>query len=81
MQPSSIENLLIKNQLIESRLIENDLIESLLGHSRHHCAQALSNQGINSIEFGHWLAIPSQQLLLVFRHQRCVAVDAYQIAA
>ena len=86
MQPSSIENPVIKNQFIDkhvakSRSIENDLIESLLGHSRHHCAQTLFNQGIDSIEFGHWLAIPSQQLLLVFRHQKCVAVDAYQIAA
>ena len=86
MQPSSIENSAIKNQLIDkhfikSRLIENQLIDSLLGHSRHHCAQTLSNQGIDSIEFGHWLAIPSQQLLLVFRHQKCVAVDAYQLAA
>ena len=86
MQPSSIENSAIKNQLIDkhfikSRLIENQLIDSLLGHSRHHCAQTLSNQGIDSIEFGHWLAIPSQQLLLVFRHQQCVAVDAYQLAA
>ena len=86
MQQSLIENHATKNQLIDShfiksRLIKSDLIDSLLGHSRHHCAQTLSNQGIDSIEFGHWLAIPSQQILLVFRHQRCVAVDAYQLAA
>ena len=71
MQPSPIKH----------SVTENQLIESLLGHSRHHCAQTLSNQGIDSIEFGHWLAIPNQQILLVFRHQKCVAVDAYQIAA
>ena len=86
MQQSLIENHATKNQLIDShfiksRLIKSDLIDSLLGHSRHHCAQTLSHQGIDSIEFGHWLAIPSQQILLVFRHQRCVAVDAYQLAA
>ena len=71
MQPSPIKH----------SVTENQLIESLLGHSRHHCAQTLSNQVIDSIAFGHWLAIPSQQLLLVFRHQQCVAVDAYQLAA
>ncbi|WP_201591143.1 hypothetical protein [Psychrobacter fozii] len=76
-----MQHTLITNHLINNKLIEGQLIESLLGHSRHHCAQHLSNQGIDSIEFGHWLAIPSQQVLLVFRHQRCVAIDAYQIAA
>ena len=72
---------LITNHIVNNKLIESQLIESLLGYSRHHCAQILSNQSIDSIEFGHWLAIPSQQVLLVFRHQRCVAIDAYQIAA
>lgn len=72
---------LIANYNIKSLLIENYLIESLLGHSRHNCTQTLLNQGIDSIEFGYWLAIPSQQLLLVFRHQQCVAIDSYQLAA
>ena len=62
-------------------LVNQLIIETCLGHPRQHCAQTLSNQGIASIEFGHWLAIPSQQLLLVFRHQHCVAVDYYEIAA
>jgi len=61
--------------------IDSLSIENLVGRSRHHCTQALSNQGIDSIEFGHWLAVPSQQLLLVFRHQQCVAIDNYQLAA
>ncbi|AMN67712.1 hypothetical protein [Psychrobacter sp. P11G5] len=60
--------------------MQNIVIKSLLGQNRHHCAQTLLNQGIDSIEFGHWLAIPSQQLLLVFRHQQCVAIDDYQLA-
>ncbi len=53
-------------------------IENLVGRSRHHCTEILSNQGLSSIAFGHWLAVPSQQLLLVFRHQQCVAIDGYQ---
>ena len=61
--------------------MQNIVIKSLLGQNRRHCAQTLSNQGIDSIEFGHWLAIPSQQLLLVFRHPQCVAIDDYQLAA
>jgi hypothetical protein len=59
----------------------NSLLENCLGHSRHHCAQTLSTNGIDSITFGHWLAIPSQQLLLIFRHQQCVALNYYQTAA
>lgn len=64
-----------------SLLTQNQIIENCLGGSRHFCLQALSHEGIDSIAFGHWLAIPSQQLLLVFRHQQCVAVDHYQVAA
>ena len=60
---------------------QNQIIENCLGGSRHFCLQALSGEGIDSIAFGHWLAIPSQQLLLVFRHQQCVAIDYYQVAA
>ena len=62
-------------------LIQNHMLANCLGHNRQHCAQTLLNQGIDSIEFGHWLAIPSQQLLLIFRHQQCVAVDYCKIAA
>ena len=64
-----------------SLLTQNHIIENCLGGSRHFCLQALSNYAIDSIAFGHWLAIPSQQLLLIFRHQQCVAVDQYQVAA
>lgn len=56
---------------------QNQIIKNCLGGSRHFCLQALSGEGIDSIAFGHWLAIPSQQLLLVFRHQQCVAVNCY----
>ena len=63
------------------QLTDNPIIKSLIGFSRHYCAQTLTSQGVDSIEFGHWLAIPSQRLLLVFRHQQCVAIDEYQLAA
>ena len=62
-------------------LTQHQMLANCLGYNRQHCARTLSNQSIDSIEFGHWLAIPSQQLLLVFRHQQCVAVDYYKIAA
>ncbi len=52
-----------------------------LGYSRNDCKQLLANRDIESIAFAHWLAIPSLQLLLIFRHQRCVAVDCYSLAA
>jgi hypothetical protein len=61
--------------------MKNTVAKNYLGHSRQHCAQILLAQGMDSITFGHWLAIPSQQLLLIFRHQHCVAVDGYQRAA
>ncbi len=65
-----------------TNIVENQLIiEACLGRHRQQCVQTLSNQGIASIEFGHWLAIPDQQLLLVFRHQHCIAVDYYEVAA
>ncbi len=53
-------------------------IKSYLGYSRQDCQQLLAQDNIDSVAFAHWLAIPSQRLLLVFRHQRCVAVDNYQ---
>ncbi len=60
---------------------QQQIIESYLGRSRNYCLLALSQAGVDSIAFGHWLAIPSQQLLLVFRHQQCVAIDDYRLAA
>ena len=63
------------------QLTDNTIIKNLIGLSRHHCTQTLLSQGVGSIEFGHWLAVPSQRLLLVFRHQQCVAIDEYQLAA
>ncbi|SNT69493.1 hypothetical protein [Psychrobacter sp. LV10R520-6] len=61
--------------------MKNTFTKNCLGHSRQHCAQILLAQDMDSITFRHWLAIPSQQLLLIFRHQHCVAVDSYQRAA
>ena len=59
---------------------ECTLSNSYLGSSRYYCIQLLSMNKINCIAFGHWLAIPSQQLLLVFRHQQCVAIEKHQMA-
>lgn len=56
-------------------------IKSYLGYSRNDCKLLLAQSNIDCVAFGHWLAIPSQQLLLVFRHQRCVTVDCYSLAA
>ena len=58
-------------------ILQNSFIDNCLGYSRSECLQALLKQGINSIAFGHWLAIPNQQLLLIFRHQQCVAINSY----
>lgn len=60
---------------------QRQIIEDCLGHSRHSCLLALSQASVDSIAFGHWLAVPSQQLLLVFRYQQCVAIEGYQLAA
>ena len=62
-------------------ILQNSFLNNCLGYSRHDCLQVMLKQGIDSIAFAHWLAIPSQQLLLVFRHQRCVAIDNYEVAA
>ena len=59
-------------------IIQTLSINNCLGYSRSECLQVLLKQGINSIAFGHWLAIPSQKLLLIFRHQHCVAINSYQ---
>lgn len=57
--------------------IQTPFINNYLGYSRYDCLQVILKQGIDSIAFAHWLAIPKQQLLLVFRHQRCVAINSY----
>ncbi|MDN5565784.1 MAG: hypothetical protein L0G25_03195 [Psychrobacter sp.] len=62
---------------MQNAKIQTAFINNCLGYSRHDCLQLLSNNRISNIAFGHWLAIPSQQLLLIFRHQRCVAVNSY----
>ncbi|MDN6275226.1 hypothetical protein [Psychrobacter sp.] len=86
MQHSHIEKNIATN-LAANLVADSDsgsvtnLVTSLIDQSRLHCAQVLAIHNIDSIEFGHWLAIPNQQLLLVFRHQRCVAIDGYQLAA
>lgn len=76
MQNPTIQDSRISTQLIKNQLSIPYFIQCL-GRSRHQCRQTLSAQGIDSIAFGHWLAVPSQQLLLVFRHQHCVAIDGY----
>ncbi len=67
------------NIVANSNLAKRYTIDHLLNRSRQHCVQALLSEDISSIAFGHWLAIPSQQLLLVFRHQQCVAIECVAI--
>ncbi len=62
---------------MQNSRIQSSFINNCLGYSRSECLQALLKQGIDSIAFAHWLAIPNQQLLLVFRHHHCVAIDSY----
>ncbi len=62
---------------MQNTTIQTSFINNCLGYSRSECLQAFLKQGIDSIDFAHWLAIPNQQLLLVFRHQRCVAINSY----
>ena len=66
---------------MQNLMIQTTFINNCLGYNRHDCLQALLDQDIESITFAYWLAIPSQQLLLTFRHQRCVAIDSYKISA
>ncbi len=70
----------MKNSISDTTTTLNS-IQSYLGYSRNDCRQLLATKNIDSIAFGHWLAIPSQRLLLIFRHQHCVAVDHYSLAA
>ena len=48
-----------------------------LGHSRQDCLDYLASQGVDSVSFAHWLIIPELRVLLVFRQQRCVAIEHY----
>ncbi len=66
---------------MQNSMIQNSFFNDCLGYSRHDCLQTLLAAGVDSIAFAHWLAIPSQQLLLVFRHQHCIAISDYQVAA
>ncbi|MGB2139623.1 MAG: hypothetical protein ACPHVZ_04600 [Psychrobacter sp.] len=68
-------------KLIPTHTTATHLTSTYLGYSRQECRQLLANSNIDSITFAYWLAIPSQQLLLVFKHQRCVAVDYYSNVA
>jgi hypothetical protein len=68
-------------KLIPTHTTATHLTSTYLGYSRQECRQLLANTNIDSITFAYWLAIPSQQLLLVFKHQRCVAVDYYSNVA
>ena len=46
-----------------------------VGSNRQDFLTYLEQRNIRSISFAHWLAIPSLHLLLVFKGQRCVAVE------
>lgn len=49
-----------------------------LGLSRNSCSNKCQKLGLPTIGFAHWVAIPNQNLMLIFKHQRCVAVNAYE---
>ena len=67
----------MQSSYIQNPEMQNSYIDNCLGYNRHECLQALLVKGVESVAFGHWLAIPSQQLLLVFRYQHCVAINSY----
>lgn len=46
-----------------------------LGLSRSTCSNKCQKMGLPTIGFAHWLAIPNQNMMLVFKHQRCVAIN------
>lgn len=46
-----------------------------IGLSRNSCSNKCQQLGLHTIGFAHWLAIPNQNMMLVFKHQRCVAIN------
>lgn len=50
-----------------------------LGSSRTDCERLLGEHNIDNVAFAHWLAIPSIDCLLVFKQQRCVAIERYSL--
>lgn len=52
-----------------------------IGITRQDCSTYLSQRSIASISFAHWLAIPTLQMLLVFKGQRCIAIETLSTPA
>lgn len=48
-----------------------------IGMSRQHCQQLIQQQQLPSIDFAHWLALPTLGMLLVFQHQQCVCTSRF----
>lgn len=46
-----------------------------LAKTKQSCLALCQQHNLATIEFAHWLAIPTLELLLVFRQQCCVAVE------
>ncbi len=49
-------------------------IEPWLGKQRQDCLEQCRKYNLDNIQFAHWLAIPSLQIMLTFYHQMCVEV-------
>ncbi len=47
-----------------------------IGLSRCHCAQLFIEQNLPTALFATWMLVPKLGILLTFRHQCCVAVEA-----
>lgn len=63
----------------EHSSIDITLIHKLKHKSRWQCQQWVKKQRLPSIEFAHWLALPSLNVLLVFRQQRCTYIAANMV--
>lgn len=52
----------------------NHVYFHFLGKNRQQIKHLLKQQSINFVEFVHWLAIPTQGLLLQFDKQHCIKI-------
>ncbi len=53
---------------------QSQTINQYLGKTSDFIANFCAEQGLKSVRFAHWFAIPQLHILLIFRHQKCVSV-------
>ncbi len=58
---------------------QNQSIDQYLGKTSDFITNFCAEQGLKSVRFAHWFAIPQLKILLIFHHQKCVSVVAHQI--